>query len=503
MKKIFSIVSFSLLMLLMVSCKDDNKIYRFSINGINTSGIKYLTIASESGSNSKSSSQYYLYSIDENGDMNIVAYEYQCEDDGTATELSRNLTLVINQIVLVGDNYIWLVGCRYQCDDYSGFSESMQDNIRGIVRHSEESNFGENFLIRKSDGKIFDLNDVVVRFPIGSYHFPGLGNVGLVSDNGMPIDGDITGDRMRKLGLINQVDGDIFLASGSWLGNLHKLHDNGNTLSMIEVLPGSAGNYINIAYSVTDNQGHIGTCIGYSGNHPDVAAIMAPDGTFPAIQGIPVLQNGSSANPEMRCIGGKFFVSVYFSRWDGDNYIGIVDSIYRVDINGSVATATAVAKGHFTEDECETYNTIVYVSDEECYSWYSCSSLYTFNSTTYQLTESTLPSGWPQYSLFDAEGHHYRSHVNNGLQSFTIYSLATLQTEEVVCNRSQVPSFNFMQSCSYDGGIKAFVESVIMADGSTAAIVTPVTGDDRGVSRLESRTGANNNVVVNTLIPLN
>ena len=43
----------------------------------------------------------------------------------------------------------------------------------------------------------------------------------------------------------------------------------------------------------------------------------------------------------------------------------------------------------------------------------------------------------------------------------------------------------------------------IMADGSTATIVTPVSGPDRGVSHLESQTEANNNVVISTLIPLN
>ena len=66
-----------------------------------------------------------------------------------------------------------------------------------------------------------------------------------------------------------------------------------------------------------------------------------------------------------------------------------------------------------------------------------------------------------------------------------------------------MPAFNIHKSCSYDGGLKAFIESLIMADGSTVTIVTPVTGPDRGISHIESQTEANNNVVVNTLIPLN
>lgn len=494
MKNLFRILCISALVVLLASCNDD-KNYQFKMNRVDLSGAKYLALGGQGGSKAESS-QSYLYSIDENGNMQIVAYEYQCDDDGVATELSRNLTISITQVVPVGDKYIWLVGCRYHCDDYSGFSESMQDNIRGLVNHSIEGSFGENFLIRKSDGKIFDLGEVIARFPISSYNVPGYGNVGLVSIGNMPIDGDITGDRLRKLGLINQHDGDIFLASGWWYGGLNRLHDNGSTLDIINVLPGTEEYATNFAYAVTDNSGHLGTVIGYSGNHPDVASVMAPDGTLPAIQGIPM----DSYWPEMRCIGGKFFVSVHINSEYGPNH----DSIYLVNTATSPATATAVTEGYFSGDEYETYTITTYISDDETYSWHSGTTLFTFNSNTYQLTTSTLPAGWPSYSSFDAEGHCYEPHLGgNGLQSFTVYTLATLQTEEVNCNRSQVPAYNFHKGCSYDGGIKAFIESVIMADGSTATIVTPVTGTDRGVSHLESQTAANNNVVISTLIPLN
>lgn len=496
MKNIVKLLIGILLLISATGCNDKEKDAGFSLSGINLNGVQYLALGSK-GADTKGGTQSMLYSIDEEGNMKLVAYEYDCDEDGLVTELSRNISLMINQIVPVGDNYIWLVGCRYVCDDYSGFSESMQDRIRGMVNHSKQG-VGENFLIRKNDGKIFDLNEVIGTFPICKVYVPGLGSVGCVGIGGFdgyPLGDDITGDRLRKLGLINQLSDDIFLASGSWLGGLSKLQNNGSNLSVINVMPGTADYSVNIAYAVTDNQGHLGTCIGYSGNHPDVAAVMAPNGTLPAIQGIPNAGLGNTNWPEIRSIGGKFFVSVRVS--------GDYDSIYLVDVSSSPATATGVAAGYFCDDEYETHSTTIYISDEENYSWVSGTTLYTFNSNTYQLTENTLPSGWPQYSLYDAEGYYYEAHVGNGLQSFTIYNLATLQTEDVTCNRSQVPAFNFLKDCSYDGGIKAFIESVIMADGSTTTIVTPVIGSDRGVSRIQSQTESNNNVTVSTLIPLN
>lgn len=496
MKKLLTLITLSALLLTMTSCDKDKGDAAFKLDGINLNGIKYLALGSNGSGNTKGEDiQKMLYSIDESGNMQLVAYNYQCDDDGLVTEIQRNIGITITQVVPVGDRYIWLVGCRYYCDDYSGFSESMQSRIRSMVNHSIE--YTENFLIRKSDGKIFDLNGINA-FPLCIVNVPGYGNAGVVGIggfDGVPLDGDLTGDRLRKLGLICQHNGDIYLAGGTYYGGLSRLHDNGSSLSVMDVMPGTADQPINIAYAVTDNNGHLGTCISYGSNQPHVASIMAPDGTLPAIQGIQVAGNDNSYFPTMRCIGGKYFVSVMTDEGS---------SIYLINTDGNPATATKVANGYFGSyygnDDYQT----VYISDEENYSWTSDYSLFTFNSNTYQITENTLPSDWPTYSEFDAEGFYYKPNMSNGLQSFTIYNLATVpQTEEVTCNRSEVPAFNFLSSCNYDGGLHAFIESVIMADGSTVTIVTPVTGSERGISRIQSQTNANNNVEVGTLIPLN
>ena len=497
MKKLLGVFIILALVFGVVSCKKNKNggDASFKMSRVNFNGARYLALANKEGAKDGETGGF-LYSVDENGNLQIMAYEYDCDDSGIASELRRSLTIQITAMIPVGDVYIWLMGCRYQCNDYSGFSDDMADRIRGMVDHSWWSDWGENFLLRRSDGKIYDLNGATGAFPIGNLKYFGGPNIPWVFDNGIPLDGDFSGERLRKLGLISQIGDDVYLASGSYQGGLSKLRINGDNINVINVLPGSEGQPINIAYSVIDNAGHLGTCISYGSNTPHVPAIMASDGTLPAIQGIPVATGWeSSYYPEMRCIGGKYFVSI------NGSYNG-TPTIYRVDISGDQATGTAVAEGYFSDDPCELASIRVCVSDEENYSWVNCETLYTFNANTYQLTSSTLPSGWPGYAWFDAEGRYYESNLSNGLTSFTIYDLATMNTETVAVDRSQVPQYNMVTECNYDGGIMAFIESAVRADGSTMALVTDVTGPERGVTRVQSQTGANNNVVVSTLIPL-
>lgn len=499
MKKLSVVLMVMTMLLGVVSCKDkksDNASHSFKMNGVNLNGARYLALGATDAAKDGEETSSFLYSIDNEGNMQVVAYQYECDDNGVASELSRNLTVSITQMIPVGDIYIWLMGCRYQCDDYSGFNDDMANRIRGMVEHSWWSDWGENFLIRRSDGKIYDLNQVAGSFPIGNLKDFGGPNIPWIFDNGIPVDGDFTGDRLLKLGLIAQIDNDIYLASGGYNGGLSKLSINGDNINVINVLPGTEAQPINIAYAVTDNAGHLGTCISYGSNTPHVPAIMASDGTLPAIQGIPVATGWeSSYYPEMRCIGGKYFVSI------NSDYNG-TPTIYRVDIDGNQAIGTAVAEGYFSDDPCELASIRVCVSDEENYSWVNCETLYTFHANTYQLTSSTLPEGWPGYAWFDAEGRYYESVLSNGLVSFNVYDLATLIIESVSVDRSQVPQYNMVTECKYDGGIMAFIESAIKADGSTMTLVTDVTGPERGITRVQSQTEANNNVVVSTLIPL-
>ena len=133
MKKLLGVFIILALVLGGVSCKNkkggDSS---FKMSKVNLNGARYLALGAKDGARDGESGGF-LYSVDNEGNLQIIAYEYDCDDSGIASELSRNLTIQITQMIPVGDVYIWLMGCRYMCDDYSGFSDDMADRIRGTV----------------------------------------------------------------------------------------------------------------------------------------------------------------------------------------------------------------------------------------------------------------------------------------------------------------------------------------------------------------------------------
>ena len=92
-----------------VSCKkkDNDKNYSFKMSKVNLNGAKYLALGAKDGAKDGESGGF-LYSVDDNGNLQIMAYEYECDDSGVASELKQNLTVIITAMIPVGDVYIWL-----------------------------------------------------------------------------------------------------------------------------------------------------------------------------------------------------------------------------------------------------------------------------------------------------------------------------------------------------------------------------------------------------------
>ena len=126
MKKLLGVFIILALVFGVVSCKKNKNggDASFKMSRVNLNGARYLALANKEAAKDGENGGF-LYSVDDEGNLQIMAYEYDCDDSGIASELKRSLTIQITAMIPVGDVYIWLMGCRYQCNDYSGFSDDM------------------------------------------------------------------------------------------------------------------------------------------------------------------------------------------------------------------------------------------------------------------------------------------------------------------------------------------------------------------------------------------
>lgn len=137
-----------------------------------------------------------LYSVDENGQMTLTVFTYKAvqiqEPDSTVAtilqELSAALQVIPAEVKCIG-GYVLFSNCHYALNgaDYS-------DEIMSVCMRFLES-YGNGFLIRKSDGAMYDVTDsqhwfrTSVISPKGNVYIQSdLGVIYRIEDNGDAID---------------------------------------------------------------------------------------------------------------------------------------------------------------------------------------------------------------------------------------------------------------------------------------------------------------------------
>ena len=101
----------------------------------------------------------FLYTVDEEGNMNAAIFYFNEVDSTTNTKALR---LSIENIFAVGDDYLWLYGCQYDCDDLDLLPEKARKYVQEQIDASRNRPGHYNYLIRKTDGALFNLTDLTV-----------------------------------------------------------------------------------------------------------------------------------------------------------------------------------------------------------------------------------------------------------------------------------------------------------------------------------------------------
>lgn len=487
-QKILSALGIGMIaMLFLVSCKDEPSLSKkLTFKGVDLSNAKALALVQEGGNAANAPRRLradgqdpdepthkFLYTVDEDGNMHAAIFYF---NEADSTMDTKALRLSIENIFAVGDNYLWLYGCQYDCDDLDLLPEKARKYVQEQIDASRKRPGHYNYLIRKTDGALFDLTSLTV----------------------LPIDWDgsiknsvKTSNDLKQYGMVAQVGKELYWAEGNYQGGLRKLVDNGSTMDQVNL-----DYHANIAYVIGDGNGHLGTVLSYSSNMPTNPAFI--NGNLAnLVQGLP----NDMGFPRMHFIGGKYFVSHGYN-WDSS----LEPAIYTISFEGNTAQATLAVAGHSLPEYGYGYpcrvegSTYSYLTDEG-----EGAIIRTFDANTLSFSVEKLPEGFPSWNeAYDEEGNAYsmETEKQTDMTYVIVYNLPTRTATRHEIDRSDVPQYNVIKVIGFDRSMKAMIEEAILPDGSTVSLITYMTGEN-AFKTVVMGTEASGTAVVATIVQLN
>ena len=488
-QKILSALNIGMIaMLFLVSCKDEpSSSSKLTFKGVNLNNAKALALVQEGNGGSKAPRKMpadegekpqtkFLYTVDEEGNMNAAIFYFNEVDSTTNTKALR---LSIENIFAVGDDYLWLYGCQYDCDDLDLLPEKARKYVQEQIDASRKRPGHYNYLIRKTDGALFNLTDLTV-LPLNWE--------GKIEMGGMKL---TTSNDLKQYGMVAQVGKELYWAEGNYQGGLRKLVDQGSTMDQVNL-----DFHANIAYVLGDGQGHLGTVLSYSSNMPTNPAFI--NGNLAnLVQGLP----NDMGFPRMHFIGGKYFVSHGYN-WDSS----LEPAIYTISFEGNTAQATLAVAGHSLPEYGYGYpcrvegSTYSYLTDEG-----EGAIIRTFDANTLSFSVEKLPEGFPSWNeAYDEEGNAYsmETEKQTDMTYVIVYNLPTRTATRHDIDRSDVPQYNVIKVIGFDRSMKAMIEEAILPDGSTVSLITYMTGEN-AFKTVVMGTEASGTAVVATIVQLN
>ena len=487
-QKILSALGIGMIaMLFLVSCEDEpSSSSKLTFKGVNLNNAKALALVQEGGNAANAPRRLradgqdpdepthkFLYTVDEDGNMHAAIFYF---NEADSTMDTKALRLSIENIFAVGDNYLWLYGCQYDCDDLDLLPEKARKYVQEQIDASRKRPGHYNYLIRKTDGALFDLTNLTV----------------------LPIDWDgsiknsvKTSNDLKQYGMVAQVGKELYWAEGNYQGGLRKLVDQGSTMDQVNL-----DFHANIAYVLGDGQGHLGTVLSYSSNMPTNPAFI--NGNLAnLVQGLP----NDMGFPRMHFIGGKYFVSHGYN-WDSS----LEPAIYTISFEGNTAQATLAVAGHSLPEYGYGYpcrvegSTYSYLTDEG-----EGAIIRTFDANTLSFSVEKLPEGFPSWNeAYDEEGnaYSYETEKQTDMSYVIVYNLPTRTATRHDIDRSEVPQYNVIKVIGFDRSMKAMIEEAILPDGSTVSLITYMTGEN-AFKTVVMGTEASGTAVVATIVQLN
>ena len=487
---------------LFASCnKDDVSGAKVTFRKANIAGAGMLAVAQGAATKAEGDvtvSPRALYSVSEDGTMVQVTYNVDVEgaDGEVAETIQANLIISPGFIFPVGEGWLWLANCWLDVKDGwsngtipQGPGRSAISNILNEYNTSHHERHGGHYLIRKSDGALFEW----------------------AIEAGAP-DGMDDGFKQPTFlnGWFHQFGKDLYVKHYGWAYDggsdhyLYRLEDKGNTLDAVNLL----GTNIQCG-GIYPAENCLGVHFQYDGAWP--LGIIAPPSFEPSLLSL----NVGEKNIFMLSIAKKLYVGVNvtetITEGDGkETYERDVDKtyFYNLNING---TSVSLGNKICEADGWVDGNGRAMVSSGETLSWWGGdgmggSKIYTLDPKAGTVSSRSLPAHYP-----DNEGQYVdgKGYTVDGTAGFWECDLSKDAAEYVALDWSSAAEYQSkivpgtLQLERFEAASLTLQFKASLTNGTQLAFYTSVVGDDRGKIKTTVGSSGNAGLVVATMVRLN
>lgn len=492
-------------MLFLVSCENNagGKATSMQFKRMDIAGAKALALASESTSQQNAPARikadgedptynvsHPIYIVSEDGKLVEVHYTIEVVGNGEIVDLVKaNMRLKARYIYAIGDKWLWLMNCEY---DYPGI-EDMQEPLRGKIRELMHSQFESNYLVRRSDGALFEWS----------------------REQGRPERGMGYWRPSDVYGEVEAVGNDIFTSPSmggldDYYGRIYKLQDQGDELNVVQVLSSTQ----NGACLLPDNRGFIATYLLIGGE------LVGFESTIPVTLNPQTLQLSNISTGDIDidqketkvygryfvCIGGTTYLFV-----ENANEYGTVTKcgLYTLEEKNGMWSAQTPALIEWNPDEygySSPSGKRPYKSDVA--SWMANGYTFTLDPINKTYTRKALPAHYPSEENSYYDGIAYvMAEDQKGFYVCDLSKDAAEFVEIVWDDASLIPYVSQIAMVSpfgtYDPNTQCFTGGAQLLDGTFLVFILDTQGENRGKVRVLKEGESDAGKVISVMVRLN
>lgn len=391
----------------LTSCEkpQNNQERTMTLKRADISGAKYLTLASSGDAQAAgkaTTETNRLYKIDDKGNMTAVIFyvEDVYDDDGNKTgevEATQDIVVSPHSIVDYGEKYILLFQCR--------LTQISGENSGMVMGHSP------GFLIRKTDGAIFEIGSDQIRFfPMGR------------RDGSPVLLQQITYNARGELYMM----GDLMSEN-----NVYKLKLENDKLMLQQVTTGIIGTSVMVD---KDDNLYVSHC----GEMPNANMFRAGGYMYFHGGSVAIVNVNDIYDSRVLLIDNEY----YLFNTHSNNSRRIHPKLSKINLNAPNLSFEEIATAPFPDMEFRTslLDIAIYAGSKVLFvSSNIADILVTYDKSTQKLSAITLSDEF-RYKPYNRQGIAYEYSRNNCTQ-ITKYNIVDMTKKTIPCDRSAVPPF--------------------------------------------------------------